>query len=182
MDSVSRKVRSPWRTERCVVVEIKSGTLARVSPDGTVTRVADHRRRPERRRDRAGRQGVRLQQRRLRVGIELDGMTSPAAAADGLHRRAHPARRHRHRRGRGPLHRVRRRPRCAGPNDIVFDDHGGFYFTDLGKSRARDVDKAGVYYATADGSSITRRRLRARPRQRHRAVARRQARCTWPRR
>ena len=30
-----------------------------------------------------------------------------------------------------------------GPNDIVFDDQGGFYFTDLGKSRARDVDKGG---------------------------------------
>ena len=42
-----------------------------------------------------------------------------------------------------------------GPNDIVFDDPGGFYFTDLGKSRARDYDKAGVYYATTDGSSVT---------------------------
>jgi gluconolactonase len=41
-----------------------------------------------------------------------------------------------------------------GPNDIVFDDQGGFYFTDLGKSRARDVDKGGIYYAKADGSSI----------------------------
>ena len=37
----------------------------------------------------------------------------------------------------------------------MFDDEGGFYFTDLGKSRARDQDKAGVYYATTDGSSIT---------------------------
>ena len=63
-----------------------------------------------------------------------------------------------------------------GPNDIVFDDLGGFYFTDLGKSRARDVDKGGIYYATADGSSINERRLRARPRQRHRSVARRQPR------
>ncbi len=41
-----------------------------------------------------------------------------------------------------------------GPNDIVFDTHGGFYFTDLGKSRARDMDHGGVYYAKADGSSI----------------------------
>jgi gluconolactonase len=41
-----------------------------------------------------------------------------------------------------------------GPNDIVFDGHGGFYFTDLGKSRARDMDHGGVYYARADGSSI----------------------------
>ena len=36
----------------------------------------------------------------------------------------------------------------------MFDDKGGFYFTDLGKGRARDVDRAGVYYALADGSSI----------------------------
>lgn len=41
-----------------------------------------------------------------------------------------------------------------GPNDLVFDAHGGFYFTDLGKSRARDMDHGGVYYAKADGSSI----------------------------
>ena len=30
-----------------------------------------------------------------------------------------------------------------GPNDIVFDTHGGFYFTDLGKTRARDRDHGG---------------------------------------
>jgi gluconolactonase len=41
-----------------------------------------------------------------------------------------------------------------GPNDLVFDAHGGFYFTDLGKTRARDLDRGGVYYAKADGSHI----------------------------
>jgi len=41
-----------------------------------------------------------------------------------------------------------------GPNDIVFDRHGGFWFTDLGKGRARDMDRGGVYYAKADGSLI----------------------------
>jgi len=41
-----------------------------------------------------------------------------------------------------------------GPNDIVFDNHGGFYFTDLGKTRTRDRDWGGVYYAKADGSGI----------------------------
>jgi gluconolactonase len=41
-----------------------------------------------------------------------------------------------------------------GPNDIVFDDQGGFYFTDLGKGRPRDMDRGGVYYAKADGSFI----------------------------
>ena len=41
-----------------------------------------------------------------------------------------------------------------GPNDIVFDTSGGFYFTDLGKTRPRDRDWGGVYYAHADGSRI----------------------------
>lgn len=41
-----------------------------------------------------------------------------------------------------------------GPNDIVFDADGGFYFTDLGKVRARDRDWGGVYYARADGTQI----------------------------
>jgi gluconolactonase len=41
-----------------------------------------------------------------------------------------------------------------GPNDIVFDAHGGFYFTDLGKRRQRDLDYGAVFYARADGSLI----------------------------
>ena len=44
--------------------------------------------------------------------------------------------------------------KLRGPNDIVFDGKGGFWFTDLGKSRARDRDQGGVYYARADGSMI----------------------------
>ena len=41
-----------------------------------------------------------------------------------------------------------------GPNDIVFDAQGGFYFTDLGKTRARDRDNGVIYYALANGSNI----------------------------
>lgn len=44
--------------------------------------------------------------------------------------------------------------KLRGPNDIVFDAHGGFYFSDLGKTRARDRDWGGLYYAKPDGSSI----------------------------
>jgi gluconolactonase len=44
--------------------------------------------------------------------------------------------------------------RLNGPNDLVFDAHGGFYFTDLGKTRARDRDHGVIYYALADGSRI----------------------------
>ncbi len=42
----------------------------------------------------------------------------------------------------------------CGPNDLVFDGLGGFYFTDLGKVRARAQDRGAVYYARADGSHI----------------------------
>ncbi|WP_288459920.1 SMP-30/gluconolactonase/LRE family protein [uncultured Sphingomonas sp.] len=43
-----------------------------------------------------------------------------------------------------------------GPNDIVFDAHGGFWFTDHGKVdyAARCHDIVGIFYARADGSFI----------------------------
>lgn len=41
-----------------------------------------------------------------------------------------------------------------GPNDLVFDAHGGFYFTDHGKVRERDMDRGAVCYAKTDGSFI----------------------------
>jgi gluconolactonase len=47
------------------------------------------------------------------------------------------------------------RPLLA-PNDLVFDAHGGFYFTDHGvvddEERVHKI--AGIYYARADGSGI----------------------------
>ena len=44
----------------------------------------------------------------------------------------------------------------SGPNDIVFDTHGGFYFTDMGKDHEGKHTIGSVYYALADGSSIHR--------------------------
>ena len=41
-----------------------------------------------------------------------------------------------------------------GPNDIVFDQTGGFWFTDHGKHGPRVQDRTGVFYARADGSHI----------------------------
>lgn len=41
-----------------------------------------------------------------------------------------------------------------GPNDLVFDAAGGFWFSDHGKTRPRDRDQGGIYYAQPDGSSI----------------------------
>jgi gluconolactonase len=44
--------------------------------------------------------------------------------------------------------------RLVGPNDLVFDRHGGFYFTDFGKFHDRFRPNGGLYYAKADGSCI----------------------------
>ncbi len=44
--------------------------------------------------------------------------------------------------------------RLVGPNDLVFDRHGGFYFTDFGKLYPRHRMNGGLYYALADGSRI----------------------------
>lgn len=41
-----------------------------------------------------------------------------------------------------------------GPNDLVFDREGNFYFTDLGKTHGRTVDRTGVFYASPDGKMI----------------------------
>ena len=48
---------------------------------------------------------------------------------------------------------------CAGhalvaPNDLVFDEAGGFWFSDLGRRFGRMERPGGVYYAQPDGSSI----------------------------
>ncbi len=41
-----------------------------------------------------------------------------------------------------------------GPNDIVFDKKGNFWFSDLGKVRDRTMDRGAIYWAKADGSKI----------------------------
>lgn len=41
-----------------------------------------------------------------------------------------------------------------GPNDIVFDAHGGFWFSDHGKTRERERDVTGLFYAKTDGSGL----------------------------
>ena len=44
--------------------------------------------------------------------------------------------------------------RIRGPNDLAFDAHGGFWFTDPGKTRHHDWDRGSVCYAKMDGSFI----------------------------
>jgi gluconolactonase len=44
--------------------------------------------------------------------------------------------------------------RLSGPNDIVFDKQGGFWFTDLGKTHHRTRENGGLYYAKPDGAKL----------------------------
>jgi gluconolactonase len=41
-----------------------------------------------------------------------------------------------------------------GPNDLVFDAHGGMWFTDHGRREGRVQHVGAIYYAQPDGSSI----------------------------
>jgi gluconolactonase len=140
------------RDGRVLVVEIQTGKLAAVSPDGTVERVAD---------TGGGPNGAAVgPDGKVYVcnngGFEwhdMQGMVAPGdQPADYIG---------------GRIQRVDITTgavedvytecdgnRLRGPNDIVFDAHGGFWFTDLGKSRHREMDRGGLYYAKADGSSV----------------------------
>jgi len=42
----------------------------------------------------------------------------------------------------------------SAPNDLVFDRHGGFWFTDFGRQTGRTRHLSGVYYAKPDGSHV----------------------------
>jgi gluconolactonase len=48
--------------------------------------------------------------------------------------------------------------RLCGPNDLVFDRTGGFWFSDHGKSTPTGRDHGALYYARPDGSRIVRAR------------------------
>ncbi len=137
-----------------ILVEIARGTISRVSPDGTVTVVAETGGGPNgiafgpdgrlyvcnnggfpTTRDAKGR--VRISEGHdadvvlgciQAVDITTGAVETLYTEVDGHHLRA--------------------------PNDLVFDRTGGFWFTDHGKSWERQRDHGGVYYAKPDGSFI----------------------------
>jgi gluconolactonase len=45
------------------------------------------------------------------------------------------------------------------PNDLVFDSHGGMWFTDHGRDDERGRNYGGIFYATVDGTHIERMEL-----------------------
>lgn len=139
-----------------ILVEIKRGTLTRIKPDGTVEVVADLGGGPNG--AAVGPDGAMYVCNNGGFAwSERQGITSPGHQPPdyigGRIQRVELS---------GPnagsvtdlYTEVDGRP-LRGPNDIVFDNAGGMWFTDLGKNRGRELDVGGLYYATIDGSSIT---------------------------
>jgi gluconolactonase len=135
-----------------VLVEIERGTLTRVTPDGTIEVIAQLGGGPNG--AAVGPDGAVYvcNNGGLRWHEDRNGLR-PAGQADDY--------------GGGRIERVdlatgavrvlythTEKGPLKGPNDIVFDRAGGLWFTDLGKTRERDLDRGGVYYASADGSQI----------------------------
>ncbi len=135
-----------------ILVEIKRGTLSRVTPDGCVSVIADLGGGPNG--AAVGPDGaVYVCNNGGFRWHERDGLTIPGDRAKDYET--------------GRIERVDLKTgkadrlyaecdghRLSGPNDIVFDRAGGFYFTDLGKSYGRVRDRGAVFYAKPDGSFI----------------------------
>ena len=136
-----------------VLVEIGRGTLTRVKANGTVEVIAELG---------GGPNGAAIgPDGKCYVcnnggfkWIERNGRLYPERATRRLPRRQHSARRSEYRKVRNAVRRRATVASLCGPNDIVFDRSGGFWFTDHGKTRPRERDRTGVFYARADGSHI----------------------------
>jgi gluconolactonase len=142
-----------WLADGSVLlVEIKRGTLSRVGPDGRVSVVAKTGGGPNGAAigpdgkvyvcnnggfewHQAGPYLLPGNQPADYSGGRIERVDLASGAVETLYTRcgAHPLR---------------------GPNDLVFDSTGGFWFTDHGKNRERDRDRGGLYYARPDGSSV----------------------------
>ena len=120
-----------------LLVEIERQTLTRVAPDGKQTIVAKL---PAAART-ARRSGRTARPTSATTAASSGRRARPACARSTLAKdyqtRLDRPRRSRHRRGQDALHKGPNH-KLNGPNDLVFDAHGGFYFTDLGKVRERD--------------------------------------------
>lgn len=137
-----------------LLTEIERRTLTRVEPDGRVEVVADCG---------GGPNGAALGPNGL-VYVTNNGGSFSYIEADGM---MFPLSQPQESWRGGSIQRVDLErgsvetlyDRCGehplrAPNDLVFDAHGGFYFTDYGTRQGRQVDVGAVYYAKADGSEI----------------------------
>ena len=135
-----------------IFVEIKAGKLTRLAPDGTLSTVATTGGGPNG--AAIGPDGaIYVCNNGGFAWYEQDGLLLPGNAADdyttGRIERVDIA--------TGAVTRLYDKTddglALSGPNDIVFDAHGGFWFTDLGKHFPHHETKGGLFYGKADGSS-----------------------------
>jgi len=135
-----------------LLVEIARGTLSRVTPDGRIQVVATLGGGPNGAAIGPGGAVYVCNNGGFNYTTEVDGCFRPVSQADDY--------------SGGRLERVNLATGkferlfdavdgvgLRGPNDIVFDAQGGFYFTDLGKARRYDMDHGGVYYAHSAGGA-----------------------------
>ena len=175
MVSGSRRARSPWPDGSVVLVEMFGPRLTRVHPDGSTETIAEIPGGPNG--AAVGPDGAFYvcNNGGSFTPVDLGGMLIPG----GFNRDGYIG---------GRIQRVDPHDGTVtdlytecdghplrGPNDLVMDGHGGFWFTDHGirDTTARTADLTGIYYAQADGSAIERGRVPDRLAQRHRPVARR---------
>jgi sugar lactone lactonase YvrE len=162
-----------------LVTEIAAGTLARVSPNGRIERIAHLG---------GGPNGAAIEPDGAvyvcnnggsfsfhRQGdLLVFGMVAPPSYSGGSIDRVNLA--------TGEVTTLYRacgdRP-LRGPNDLVFDQTGGFWFTDHGIRSDRSSDRTGVFYAQPTGPASPKRSSRSTPRMaspcRRTAVV-----STWP--
>jgi gluconolactonase len=139
-----------------LVVEIRRGTLSRITPDGRIDVVAEVG---------GGPNGAAMGPDGAVYVCNNGGMEfhdvgalaipghAPAGYRGGSIQRVEP------KSGKvTTLYAACAGRTLRGPNDIVFDRQGGFWFTDYGKSDDQTIDRGIVYYALPDGSKIVEAR------------------------
>ena len=134
----------------CLVAEMHSATLSRVSPDGTVSAVARLGGGPNG--GAIGPDGKCYVCNNGGVLFQTDEFGVRPAGQDPAYRTGSIDRVDLETGTVEVLYEKSDRGNLRSPNDMVFDAHGGFWFTDSGKTRPRDSDRGGVCYAKADGS------------------------------
>ena len=120
------------------VTEIHGGTITRVAPDGTVAVVAHCGDAPNGLA--IGPDGTMLAcnnggQLEQHTFGRIERIDVASGSVEVLYREVDG----------GPL---------GSPNDLVFDAHGGFWFTDIGRRREHGRDYGRIMYAKTDGSAV----------------------------
>ena len=170
-----------WMRDGSVVlVEIAARHRHPRAPDGTVPVDRAHRRRAERAGGRAGRRALCLQQRRLRLADEADGLLRPAMQAPDYTGGCDPAHRPEDRRGPRALRPLRRAQAARAERHRVRRPWRLLLHRSRQDPRARPRQRRRLLRA-AGRLADRRGRLSGADAERHRPVAGRDARSMSPR-